>query len=60
MPTQVVRVEADVADCHLRLMGVDRRVRLRDTVALEHIEKGGLPCVVQAQEHDVRVLLEEA
>jgi hypothetical protein len=60
MSTQVIRVEADVADGDLRLMGMDGRIRLRDAVTLQHIEQGGLSCVVQAEEHDVRVLLEEA
>ena len=60
MATQVVGIELDISDCDLSLVGMDRGVRLRDAVTLQHIEKRRLPCVVQTQENDVRVLLEES
>ena len=60
MTAQVIRVKANVAYCDLCLMGVNSRIGLGDTVTLEHIKQGGLACVVQTQEHDVRILLEEA
>ena len=57
---QVVRVEADVADCDFGLMRVQRRVGLREAIALQHVQHRCLACIVQSQEHNIGALLEEA
>ncbi len=58
--SQIVGIEADVANSDLSLVGVDRRISLGEPVALKHVQQGGLAGVVQPQEHDVGTLLEEA
>ena len=58
--TQVVCVESNVADGHLGLMGVQRGVRLCETVRLQHVEHGGLAGVIKSEEDDIGTLLEEA
>jgi hypothetical protein len=60
MATQVVSVEPDVTNGHLGLMGVQCRVRLREAVALEHVEHGSLACVVETQEDNISAFLEKA
>ena len=60
MATQVVGVEADVANCDFGLMGAQSRFSLRETVRLQHVEHGGLAGIVEAKEFDVGRLLEEA
>ena len=44
--TQIIRVESDVTNCDLSLMRVNSRIGLSDTITLQHIEQGGLSCVV--------------
>ena len=41
-------------------MRVQSRVSLSESVALEHVEHRGLASVVEAEEDDVRTLLEKA
>ena len=60
MTAEIIGVEADVADGHLGLMRVQRRVSLGETILLQHVEHSGLACVVEAQKHDISTLLEEA
>ena len=60
MATQVVSVEPDVANRHLSLMWVKRRVSLCETVTLQHVEHRGLSCVVETKEYNICTLLKEA
>ena len=60
MTTQIVRVESNVSYGYFSLMGVHCGVCLCKSVALEHVKQRGLASVVQAKEHDVGALLEEA
>ena len=60
MTAEVVRVEANVPDRHLRLVRVLRRVGLGELVSLQHVEHRRLAGVVEAEEDDVGALLEES
>ena len=60
MATQIVRVELNVADGDFGLVRVDGAISLGEPICLEHVEEGGLACVVEAQENNISVLLEEA
>ena len=59
MTAQVVRIESYVSNGDLCLVGVDGWIGLGEAITLQHIEKGGLSCVIEAKEDDVGTLLEE-
>ena len=60
MASQVVGVEANVADDHFRLVRVDCRVSLGVLVTLQHVQHSSFPRVVQPQENDLCTFLEKA
>jgi len=60
MATQIVRIESNVSYGHFGLMRMHCGISLRKSITLEHVQQRGLASVVQAKEHDVGALLEEA
>lgn len=57
---EVVGGELDVADCEFLRGGVQRGLEGGEAVVLEHVEEGGLACVVESEEEDLGVLVDEA
>ena len=40
-------------------MRVDRRVGLRESVVLQHVEEGRFTSIIKSKEHNVSIFLEE-
>ena len=60
MTTQVIRIELNVTDSYLSLMGMVGRIELTESIVLQDIEHSGLACIIKSQENDICRLLEEA
>ena len=58
--SQIVRIEANVSNGDLGLMRVDCAVSLSEAILLQHVQEGGLACIIESQENNIGWLLEEA
>ena len=50
MASQIVRIESDISNRNFRLVRMHSAVCLRESIALKHVQKCGLPCVIKTEE----------